>query len=213
MNECDKFESSIQDLIAGSPRFEQLEAIVEHCKTCAECRELFELHRTLGDLGSRFDEMESVDLDEARMQIIRKVSATGKRPSPWKRIAMAWAPFTLRPLAATTMLAIVFFLGFMVSRMGGRSPLPEIKPSSESFITASLQNIKNSSYTFSNVAVKELHNDQVTLVFDVTKRVEIIQPVHSELVKGILTHSLDNPYATGAVGHFRNIQPRSSSLY
>jgi hypothetical protein len=213
MNDCDKFENGIQDIIAGSPRFEQLEAVVEHCKTCRECRELFDLHQTLGNLGSRFDEMEDVNLDEVRSQIIGKVIATGRRRSSWSRMLALWNPFTLRSLAATALLAVVFISGFVASRMGGRSPLPVREMSDEVFINASLRNIKDSPYALSNVAVKELNGDKVTLVFDVSKRVEIVQPMHSELVKGILTHSLVSPYATGAIGHFQNIPSRNRSFY
>jgi len=213
MNDCDRFEISIQDIIAGSPRYEQLEAVVEHCKTCRECRELFDLHQTLGDLGSRFDEMEDVNLDQVRSQIIGKVIAAGRHRSLWSRVAALWNPFTLRPLAAMALLAVVFIFGFVASRMGNRPHLPAGEPSDEVFINASLRNIKDSPYALSNVAVKELNGDKVTLVFDVSKRVEIVQPMHSELVKGILTHSLVNPYETGAIGHFQNIQSRSKTFY
>lgn len=213
MKDCDKFENNLQALIAGSPDFEQLETIVEHCKTCRDCRELFELHRTLGNLGSRFDEMEHVNLDATRAEIIKKVVADGRRRSQWERISALWTPFTLRPLAATAMLAIIFFLGFAVSRIGDRSPAPAQEPSTETLISESLRDIRNSPYIFSNVAVKELSSDKVTLVLDITRRVEIVQPPHSELVKGILTHSLANPYMTSAVGHFQSLPSREKSLY
>jgi hypothetical protein len=108
---------------------------------------------------------------------------------------------------------MVFIFGFVVSRMGSHMPLPVRELSDEAFINASLRDIKDSPYALSNVAVKELNGDKVTLVFDVSKRVEIVQPMHSELVKGILTHSLVSPYDTGAIGHFQHIPARNKSFY
>lgn len=213
MKGCDGFESNVQAVIEGSPDFGQLEAIVEHCRTCRDCRELFDLHHTLGSLGSRFDEMEDAHLDRTRAEIIRRVAGDGRKRSPWKRISALWAPFQLQPLAATAMLATVFALGFTVSRIGDRSPSPDREPSTETLISESLRDIGNSPYIFSNVAVKELSSDKVSLVLDITRRVEIVQPPHSELVKGILTHSLGNPYTTGAVGHFQSLPSREKTFY
>lgn len=214
MSDCEKFEDSIQDLIAGSPRFEQLESVVEHCRECRECRELFELHRTLGDLGSRFDELETLGLDNARAQIIGKVLATGRPRRSWRyRIASWGAPFALRPLTAAAFLAMVFLLGLAAAHISRRVPLQAENTSDEAFIKARLQNMRNSPYSFSNVAVKAVHKDSVTLIVDVTKRVEIVQPMHSELVKGILTHAPVNPYTTGAIGHFPVIPSKSRNMY
>ena len=206
MNNCDAFETSFQALMEGNPDFAQLEIIVEHCKTCADCRELFELHKTLGDLGGRFDEMESADLEETRAVIIEKAAAKNRTRRRFSMRPFAGTmPFPLRPLAAAAVLAIVFVLGFAVSRIGNRSPAQAKELIAESLINESLKDIRRSPYTFSNVAVKELSNDSVTLVFDVTRRVEIVQPPQSEMVKEILMHSLANPYETGAVGHFQNL--------
>ena len=66
MKNCDRFENSIQALIAGNPQLDQLEELVEHCKTCQECRDLFEMHRTLTEIGSKLDELESTDHEGAR---------------------------------------------------------------------------------------------------------------------------------------------------
>ena len=220
MNNCDGFEAGFQALMEGNPDFAQLETIVEHCKICADCRELFELHRTLGDMGQRFDEMESVDLEAARAVIIEnmenmeKASVEGrKRRQVSARRFAGWMPFSPRPFAAAAALAIVFVLGFAVSRTVDRPPAPPEGLIVETLINESLKDIRRSPYIFSNVAVKELSEESVTLVFDVTRRIEIVQPPQSDMVKGILTHSLANPYATGAVGHFQNLSSGGKSFY
>jgi hypothetical protein len=212
MKDCEKFEDGIQSLIAGNPQLKQLEELVEHCRTCPECRDLFEMHRTLADFGSRFDEMESVDLTDVRRSIVGQIEAQNRRrPRPgW--IASLWAPFMLRPLTATALLVIVFGLGLVASRLGSRSPSPSIEMTDKAFINANLRNMQNSLYSFSNVAVRYLDKNTVSLSFDVIRRVAIVEPEHSELVKGILMNSQFNPSFTGAVGHFQS-QPSKDRLF
>jgi hypothetical protein len=203
MMECVRFEASIQALIAGSPKLEELEELVEHCKVCRECRGIFEMHRTLTDLGSRFDELESPDLEGARMSVLEQLTPKSRSRSAHGWLAAFWSPFTFRPLTATALLVIVFVLGLAVSRVGERSGYMERKTADEDFLSESLRNLGNSPYTFSNVGVRYLDDNTISLSFDIAKRVEIIQPARSELVKGILTRSGINPAATGVVGHFR----------
>jgi len=212
MKDCNKFENGIQALIAGNPHLEQLEELVEHCKTCPECRELFEVHRTLSDLGSRFDELESVDLTEARRSIIEKVEAQNRRRSRSGWMASLWAPFTLRPLIATALMAVMFAIGFVASRLGSRSPSESMEMTDKAFLSASLKNMQSSPYTFSNVAVRYVDDKRVSLSFDIIKRVVIVEPERSELVKGILMNFRFNPSFTGAVGHFQN-QPSKEKLF
>ena len=213
MKDCEKFEDGIQSLIAGNPQLKQLEELVEHCKTCPECRDLFEMHRTLADFGSRFDEMESVDLTDARRSIVEKVEAQNRRRPKSGWMASLCSPFMLRPLTATALLVIVFGLGLVASRLGSRSPSPSTDMTDKALISASLSNLQNSPYSFSNVAVRYLDRNTVSLSFDVVRRVSIVEPEHSEMVKGILMNSQFNPSFTGAAGHFQNAQPKERLIY
>lgn len=202
MNDCGKFESSIQSLIAGDPQLDQLEELVEHCKTCRNCRELFDMNRILTRLGRKFDELESVDLSGVRGSIIKRISAKRKRRIFSEWIAVLRTPFQLRPLTAVAFLAIVFAIGLTTSNLGDRSTSPAGNFADEALSPASLGNLENSPYTFSNVAIRSLANDTVSLEFDITKHVEIVDSTQSELVKGVLMHSFINPSPTAAVGYF-----------
>jgi predicted anti-sigma-YlaC factor YlaD len=213
MKGCEKFEEGIQSLIAGNPQLRQLEELVEHCKSCRECRELFEMHRTLADLGSRFDALESVDLSAARRSIVEKVEAQNRRRLKSGRMAAFWTPFTLRPLAAALLIVVVFALGLVASRLGSRPPSPSTEMTDKAFLNANLKNMPNTPYSFSNVAVRYLDSSTVSISFDVIRRVAIVEPEHSELVKGILLNSQFNPSSTGAVGHFQNTPSKDKLFY
>ncbi len=213
MKDCEKFEDGIQSLIAGNPQLKQLEELIEHCKTCPECRDLFEMHRTLADFGSRFDEMESIDLTDARRSVVEKVKSQNKRQPQSGWIASLLAPFTLRPVIATALMAVVFALGFIASRLGNRPPASSIEMTDRALVSASLNNIRNSPYSFSNVAVRYLDRNTVSLSFDVVRRVAIVEPEHSELIKEVLMNSQFNPSYTGAVGHFQSTSPKERLIY
>lgn len=203
MKDCGRFENSIQSLIAGDPQLEQLEELVEHCKTCRDCRELFEMNRTLTHLGRKFEEMESVDLSEVRASIIRKVSAKRKRQFFAEWIAALRTPFQLRPLTAVALLAVVFAIGLATSNLSDRPTSPADNIINEALSAGDAGGLENSPYTFSNVAIRSLDNDTVSLAFDITKHVEIVDSTQSEVVKGVLMHSLFNPSPTGAAGYFQ----------
>ncbi len=205
MKECEKFENTIQALIAGNPKLEELEELIGHCKICPDCRDLYEMHRTLAEFGSRFDENESVDFSAFRKSIVQRVVEKNARQSRRGLLSALWAPFTLRPLTATALLAAVFVFGFFLPRSGHQTPSTSMDVTDKAFINASLKDVQKSPYTFSNVAVRYIDSNTVTLSFDVTKRVSIVEPEHSELVKGVLLNSQSNPSFTGAVGHFQSI--------
>lgn len=202
MNDCGKFENGIQSLIAGDPELEQLEELVGHSKTCRDCRELFDMNRTLLRLGRKFDELESADLSEVRAAIIKKVSAKRKRHFFPEWIAVLRTPLQLRPLTAIALLAVVFAIGLAASRLGDHPTSPAINMADAALSDDNLMDLENSPYTFSNIAVRSIDNSTVSLSFDITKHVEIVDSTQSELVKGVLMHSLVNPSPTGAVGYF-----------
>ena len=202
MKDCGKFENGIQFLIAGDPQLEQLEELVEHCKTCRDCRELFEMNRTLMHFGRKFDELESANLSEVRASIVQTVSAKGKRQLLPGWIAALRRPFQLRPLTAVALLAVVFVIGLATSRLSDRSTSPAINIADAALSADNIRDLENSPYTFSNVAVRPIDNNTVSLAFDITEHVEIVGSTQSELVKGVLMHSLVNPSPTGAVGYF-----------
>lgn len=205
MKECERFENAIQALIAGNPKLEELEDLIRHCKICPDCRDLYEMHRTLAGFGSRFDEMEPTDFSEARRFIVQTAAAQNRRPSKWSFWSSLWTPFTLHPLTATALLAAVFVIGFLIPRSGNQVPSQSIEMADKAFINASLRDMPRSPYTYSNVAVRYLDSNTVTLSFDVTRRLSIVEPEHSDLVKRILLNSQFNPSITGAVGHFQTI--------
>jgi hypothetical protein len=113
------------------------------------------------------------------------------------------APFSLQPLTAAALLAGIFFIGVVAGQMrldsaGGGTPLLLDEMNTEAVANRSLIDVENSPYTYSNVSFRKVNGGQVALGFDVTRHVDTVEPVQSDLVKEVLAQSLMNASNTGA---------------
>ncbi len=213
MKDCGRFEDIIQSVISGDASLERLETVVEHCKVCCDCRELFEMHRNLSQAGGRFEEFEPVDLSAVRASIIAEIIAARRRKPARLWMNAFRAPFILRPVTAVAIVAVAFALGLLSSRFRTNPQPPVHEISMEALTNPALANDPGSPYSYSNVSVKFLAEDKVALAFDVTKHVEVVQPTQSELVKGILMYSVLHPSPTGGIGHFQSKSPQGKFFY
>jgi hypothetical protein len=68
--------------------------------------------------------------------------------------------------------------------------------------SAGLMDAENSTHSFSNVAVRHLDNDRLSLALDITKHAAIVESTDSGRVRKILMHACTSS-PTGAVGHFQ----------
>jgi hypothetical protein len=203
MSNCDRFEQTIQAYIAGEPVADDLEPLVEHCKGCSDCRELLAVHRDMANLGAKFDELEEPDFHVLRAQVLEQVARkrmTSARKGLW---ASFLSPFSLQPLTAAALLAAIFFIGVVAGQMRldsaeGGTPLLLDEMNTEAVANRSLIDVENSPYTYSNVTFRKINGSQVALGFDVSRHVDVIEPVQSDLVKEVLVHSLMNPTHTGS---------------
>lgn len=209
MSDCDRFERLILQHVAGETVAAEWGDLIAHCKECPDCHRLLSLHTELDDLGAEFVEIEEPELERVRARVLQRV-AQGE-----SRATFSWLPLSpaLRPLAAAAMVLLVFASGALVG--GGASWLKQPRPaevqpavnpsdpllrgiSADAASNRRLADVEDSPYTYSNVSFRRIDDQQVALAFDVTTHVEAVQPVHSELVKDLLVHSLLNPSHTGS---------------
>jgi len=177
--------------------------VVEHCKECSDCRALLAVHRDMANLGAKFDELEEPDFDALRAQVLEQVARkqmTSARKGIWSSFL---SPFSLQPLTAAALMVAIFFVGIVGGQLrwgsaaaGTGRLLDEIN--TEAVANRSLGDVENSPYTYSNVTFRKVNGAQVALGFDVTRHVEVVEPVQSDLVKEVLVHSLLNPSNTGS---------------
>jgi hypothetical protein len=203
MKDCDRFERIIQTYIAGEPVADDLEPLVAHCKECSDCRALMAVHRDLAELGARFDELEEPDYHALRARVLEQVARSrmkGARSGLW---ASFFSPFSLQPVTAAALLVAIFFVGIVAGKMQwgpGSAGTDRLLDSmnSEAVANRDLGDITDSPYAYSNVTFRRVNGDRVSLGFDVTRHVSVVEPVQSALVKEVLAQSLMNPANTGA---------------
>jgi hypothetical protein len=203
MKNCDRFERTIQAYIAGEPVADDLEPLVEHCKECSACRALLDLHRDMADLGAKFDELEEPDFDALRAGVLEKVARNGLKRRGRGIWASFFAPFSLQPATAAALMVAIFIVGLVSGNMqwggpnGGTGRLLE-DINNEAVANRNLGDVTDSPYSYSNVTFRKVNGGQVALGFDVTRHVNVVEPVQSDLVKEVLVHSLMNPTQTGS---------------
>jgi hypothetical protein len=203
MKNCDSFEQTIQAYIAGMPLADDLEPLVEHCRECSDCRALLDLHRDMADLGAKFDELEEPDFDTLRARVLEKVARNGLKRRGRGIWASFFSPFSLQPATAAALMVAIFIVGIVAGQMqwsdpnGGTGRLLE-DINNEAVANRSLGDVTDSPYSYSNVTFRKVNGGQVALGFDVTRHVNVVEPVQSDLVKEVLVHSLMNPTQTGS---------------
>jgi hypothetical protein len=213
MNDCDRFKPIIQDYVAGELDEGSLGPVLEHCRTCEDCRGLMELHRDLTILGAWAAVPDEAELDALRDRVLRHVS----RPAPWRLGDFAgwhtWTGVALRSAAAVAAVVLLFGAGLLARRaLPGQAPAD--RPTAESangtahrLLTAittdaasnrSLGDVEDSRFTYSNVWFRRLDDERVALDFDVTTHVQLVEPLQSQLVREVLVHALLDSTSTGA---------------
>lgn len=214
MSDCEGFETTIQAYVAGELDDTGLGPLLAHCRTCKDCRQLLELHRDLVGLALRAPEPEEADFDALNARVLGEVArreGTRDRREERSTRAMPWYALTgsfVRAAAAIAAAVLLFVAGLFADRVlsgrgvtsgnGGVTNRLVTAISADAASNRVLADVEDSRFTYSNVSFRAIDDEHVTLDFDITTHVQLVEPVHSELVREVLVHSLLNPSSTGA---------------
>ncbi|HXV75467.1 MAG TPA: hypothetical protein VD788_04045, partial [Candidatus Polarisedimenticolaceae bacterium] len=198
---CRQFRLDLERHIAGEPSRDGLGPLAAHCAACEPCGRLLSLHTRLSDLGRALSRAAAaVDLDDTRSRLMERVIARVAAGQPARP---AHGTLVLR-LAVVALLALTLIasgaLASWVALSGPDRGLPRLLSSisRDAAANRSLLDVEDSPYSYSNVIFRTLGDGRLELDFDVTRHVRVAEPVHSELVKDVLVHSLIGPSSTGA---------------
>jgi len=204
VSDCERFEPTIQAYVAGDLHDTELGALLTHCRNCEDCRHLLELHRDLVGLASRAPEPNGADFDALHARVLGEIDRQEGASIPW------YLPAGMFTRAATALAAAVllFVVGLSTGRvLSERGVRPGNGGVTDRLIKAinadatsnfELADVEDSRFTYSNVSFRRLDGNRVSLDFDVTTHIQVVEPVQSEIVREILVHSLLNPSTTGA---------------
>jgi hypothetical protein len=198
-NDCTRFQEIIEAIVAGVPTSGGADNLARHCRTCPDCVRALEAHQNLSEVGRRFRASTDGDLDELRSRVLVQLAAPPRRG--W--LAVFSTPFTLQPALAAVFTVVIFLTGLGAAwiQVGGDPGILQrlrTEITAEAASNRSLVDVEDSRYTYSNVTFRRLDDRLVSMDFDVTTHVNLVEPVESELVKEVLVHSLLNPSNTGS---------------
>ncbi len=200
MKSCKKYTALLKALISGEISEADKEELLNHIDSCAHCRELYELNQSLDQTASVIPDAETETYAAMRRNVLRAIRyKEARRATPWYAdIRIFMQDFVRRPLVAYGVALILLVTGFFIGRekdpvylQGQDSGL--IKQISYSAAqNTDFEALVNSPYIFSDVKIKDMDRDLVTLSFNVQTHVEITRPKDDLLVREVVAQSILN---------------------
>jgi hypothetical protein len=205
VSDCTSHDTTLALYVAGELDETRLGPLLAHCRDCSTCRQLLELHRDLVDLSARAPEPDEARFEQLHSHVLREVA--GRKDTPRVPFASWWA--TPLRFAAAAAAAIVLFVAGIAAGRVERAPAAAYgngeltarllsAVNAEAASNRTLTDTEDSRFTFSDVSFRRLPADQVSLGFNLVTHVELVESVHSELVREALVQSLLNSPSPGA---------------
>lgn len=205
MSDCTTHETTLALYVAGDLDETRLGPLLAHCRDCATCRHLLELHRDLLELSARAPEPDELRFEQLHSRVLREVAT--QKSAPRVRFG-SWFPAPLRLAAAAAAAIALFAAGIAAGRVGRQPAASSVNGEltsrllsavdAEAASNQTLTDTEDSRFTFSDVSFRRLSADQVSLGFNLVTHVERVESVSSELVREALVQSLLNSPSAGA---------------
>jgi len=197
MKECRKIHAHIRNLAASQAPSALPEAMRQHMRQCAGCRELWQLHARLAEVDRDAEFPSDEEFAGMRRAVRQRIQARPRpavRASFWRDLdRLLRAHPAVTAIMAVILLAGVFWLG--------RTTIPGTGVSGgEEWLLQDLQqhsgrihdirDMWDSPYVYSNVSFRTVAGGELEVGFDVTRHVSLKVQRDSSLLKGILIHAL-----------------------
>ena len=219
--DCREIEESFAALLSGTAATDERRGVMRHLADCDSCAELFAIHAELEDV--ELPEPANTDFLLMRREVLRSIrqqSASGAG-TLWHGVrALLARPLPALALLPAALVAAVIAggLGYGVAvwlrpagdlgpvrsaetRIGNTGAADSNALAGELQFAATrnqrLEQSADSPYTFSNLNVRELDENEVELSFDVATHLELVRDRRDPLVAEILVQSLINPAPVG----------------
>lgn len=203
MEKCEYYINLLEKLLGDEISKQENEILLSHIKSCKDCAEIYHAHELMLNSASPFNHINEIDLQKMRRSVLNSIkSKHTKSPSNiYRKYAEYIQSFFKRP--ELVFAAVALIIGFFFGRM-----LPPDESGFTSGIVRQINNIakknihftdtQNSSYRFSNVSMKELDGQKISMSFDVSTHLDIVREKNDPLVKEILAQTLMNQENLGS---------------
>lgn len=202
MKKCHEIEDLIKKMVSGDMDPGDLEKLKQHTSICSDCADLLKAHQMLTSSSFPLEKPDDSDFSMMRSSVSERIRNKRKDSAIDKlleNLNSIWA-FLLRPEMAVAALTLIvgFFLGrFMPSNDESFTEGIIKQISVIANENKHLEDIQNSSYRYSNVSLKEIDSNNISLSFEVSRHVDLVGKKDDPVVKEVLAQTLLNPSAVG----------------
>jgi hypothetical protein len=214
MSKCKENQILFDKLIEGNISDDEHSELKEHIDSCNECSEVYVTNIVLSKIESPIEKANDVDFRIMRQKVTETIEKSQENTFKAKtqRIFDSIIIYLKKPEYA--LAAITLIVGFFL----GRALPPDENGITGGFLkqisSIAEQNTyfsdsQNSSYRFSNVTLKEIDENKISMRFDVSTSIDVIKGKNDPLVKEVLTQTMMEPENVGsnlrAISYTENI--------
>jgi hypothetical protein len=195
MKNCKEYQSLLEKIIAGDINKNEHAELLQHIDSCSECTRLYSTNKALLQMNKPIDPVSKNEFNTLRLKVIEKINQQNEKSFAIKvqKIIDTMMEYFKKPEYA--LAAITLIVGFFL----GRALPPDENGIAGGFLkqissiaeqNTYLSDTQKSSYRFSNVSLKEMDNNKISMSFDVSTSLDFVRQKDDPLVKEILTQTM-----------------------
>ena len=200
MNHYREIKKLIKKLQAGVLDPAGREQLNRYLEQHPDYKDLFQTHELLIKSSGPFPDADTEQLSRMRAEVLRIIRQKEEKvPGRWQLFIEKIRDYGTRPEMAIAALTLIigFFLGRALPPDTNTSDIMK-KITVLAKENKKLEDIKKSPYLFSNVSMKEVGIDHISLSFDVTTHLDMVGKKDDPLVRDVLAQYLLNPTNVGS---------------
>jgi len=214
MNKCKDYQILLEKLIAGNINDDEHSELKKHIDTCSECYELYTTNTALSKIENPTEKANEVDFNIMRQRVIESIEK--RKENSFSANLQKAIDLIIENIKKPeyAIAAITLIVGFFL----GRALPPDENGITGGFLkqissiaeqNTYFSDTQKSSYRFSNVSLKEMDNDKISMSFDVSTSLDVVREKNDPLVKEVLTQTMMDPENVGsnlrAISYSENI--------
>ena len=200
MNHYREIKKLIEKLQAGVLDQAGREQLNRYLEQHPDYKDLYQIHELLRKSSVPFPDADTEQLSRMRAEVLRIIRQKEEKvPGRWQLFIEKIRDYGTRPEMAIAALTLIigFFLGRALPPDTNTSDIMK-KITVLAKENKKLEDIKKSPYLFSNVSMKEVGIDHISLSFDVTTHLDMVGKKDDPLVRDVLAQYLLNPTNVGS---------------
>ena len=203
MKNCKEYQSLLEKMISGDINKNERSELLEHVDLCSECAKLYSTNEALLHLEKPIDPASESEFNSLRLKVIERINQQNEKSFAIKiqKTIDTLLEHFKKPEYA--LAAITLIVGFFL----GRALPPDENGIAGGFLkqissiaeqNTYLSDTQKSTYRFSNVSLKEMDNNKISMSFDVSTSLDVVRQKDDPLVKEILTQTMMEPENVGS---------------